>query len=404
MPCDPRLSSAGSTQAFMLKPLYYQIFLSSSNHAAFNAFRLSVLLYAASLQASPAMLGLLAASNGLISVFTAVALGRWIDRVGPRKPFMIASLVMAASCVLAWFVEGLVLVFVISPLIGVINSIFQIGSHQAIGRFGKPEERTANFTLHSLGISAATFVGPMVSGLSVDHLGALNSFLVIAVLSACPLLVLGSKLLEYPPQAKRIREPSAEVKGAWSLLRNANLRRAWVVSSMNSCLWSLVGFLIPVYGTQIGMSATRIGTLMAIMAIGTVAIRLAMPWLMRTTGRWQLVAGAQMLTAIGFIGMPFTEVYLWMGVFACSIGAGLGLSGPVSSTLMYDASPPERVGEVVGMRVTVGNIGQTVLPLLSGAVGAALGVAPVFWVVSAIVLGNVYSHRDLLATSKKPGA
>ena len=79
----------------MLKPLYLQVFLSSCNHAAVNGTRLTVLLYAAYLQASPALIGLLAASNGLISAFMAVRMGKWIDRVGPRKPFMLASLMLA---------------------------------------------------------------------------------------------------------------------------------------------------------------------------------------------------------------------------------------------------------------------------------------------------------------------
>ena len=208
--------------------------------------------------------------------------------------------------------------------------------------------------------------------------------------------MLGSNLLIYPPQAAHIRDALAEAKGSWAMLKNVDLRRAYVVAALNNCLWSLVSFMIPLYGTQIGLSATRIGTLMAILATGTFAIRVVMPWLIRNVNRWRLVMGAQSMIAIGFIGMPFTAIYLWMGVLACLIGAGLGLSGPVATTLMYDASPPERVAEVVGMRMTLANIGQTVMPLLSGAVGAAFGVGPVFWVVASIVLAEMYSKRDLL--------
>ena len=74
----------------------------------------------------------------------------------------------------------------------------------------------------------------------------------------------------------------------------------------------------------------------------------------------------------------------------------------MGTTLMYDASPAARVGEVVGMRMTVANIGQTVVPLLSGAVGAAFGVAPVFWAVAAIVVGDMYSHRGMLGAREPP--
>jgi len=338
----------------------------------------------------------------LISAFMAVGMGRWIDRIGPKQPFMLASLVIALCGVLVWAVEGLAVLFVICPLVGIFNSLFQIGSHQVMGRFGKPEDRTANFTVHALGISAATFIGPMVSGLSVDHLGHLNSFLLLGILSAVPLAVLASNLLIYPPQAVRKRDSPEGSKGGWSMLRDADLRRAYVTASMNNCLWSLVSFMIPLYGTQIGLSATRIGTLMAILASGTVGIRVVMPWMIRNFRRWPLVMGAQLSIVIGFVGMPFTEIYWAMGVLACFIGMGLGLSGPVTTTLMYDASPPERVGEVVGMRMTVANAGQTVVPLFAGAVGAAFGVGPVFWFVAALVLGDVYSNRDMLVDKDKP--
>ena len=386
----------------MIKPLHLQIFLSSCNHTTVNGTRLTVLLYAAYLQASPAVIGLLAASYGLVSAFMAVGMGRWIDRIGPRKPFILASLVIALCGVLAWFIEGLAVLFVICPLLGIFNSMFQIGSHQTIGRFGRPDERTANFTLHSLGISAATFIGPMLSGLTVDHLGHLNSFLVLGVLSALPLLMLGANWLVYPPQVARHRETPEEAKGGWALLKDLPLRRAYIVASLNNCLWSLVSFMIPLYGTQIGFSATRIGALMAFLAAGTVGIRVVLPWLLRSLGRWQLIILAQAMIAIGFIGMPFTEIYLWVAVLSCLIGTGLGVSGPVGTTLMYDASPPARVGEVVGMRMTVANIGQTVVPLLSGAVGAAFGVAPVFWAVAAIVVGDMYSHRGMLGAREPP--
>lgn len=386
----------------MIKPLHLQVFLSSCNHTTVNGTRLTLLLYAAYLQASPALIGVLAASYGLVSAFMAVGMGRWIDRIGPRKPFMLASLVITLCGVLAWFVEGLTVLFIISPVLGVFNSMFQIGSHQTIGRFGKPEDRTANFTLHSLGISAATFIGPMVSGLTVDHLGHLNSFLVLGLLSALPLLVLGANWLVYPRQVARHREANEESKGGWAMLKDVPLRRAYIIATLNNCLWSLVSFMIPLYGTQIGLSATRIGALMAFLAAGTVAIRVVLPWLLRNLGRWHLVIVAQTLIVIGFIGIPFTEVYLWLAALSCLIGTGLGVSGPVGTTLMYDASPPSRVGEVVGMRMTVANIGQTLVPLFSGAVGAAFGVAPVFWAVAAVVAGEVYSNRSMLGNPDKP--
>jgi len=379
-----------------------QIFLSACNHTSVNGTRLVVLLYAASLQASPALIGLLAASFGLVSAFVAVFMGRWIDRIGPRRPFMVASFILFTCGVLAWAMPSLVVLFIISPILGIFNSMFQIGSHQAIGRFGKPEDRTANFTLHSLGISAATFAGPMVAGLSVDHLGHANAFLTLAMLAGLPCLVLAARWLVIPPQSARMRESREQSKGGWSMLNDKPLRRAYIVAAMNNCLWSLVSFMIPLYCTQIGMSATRIGTLMAFLAAGAVGVRVAMTMLIRRVPRWYLLIGAQSMIVLGFVAMPFTELYVVMAPLAFLIGTGLGLSGPVATTLMYDASPPGRVGEVVGLRMTVANTGQTLVPLFSGAVGAAFGVGPVFWVIATLVMVDIYSHRDMIGTEKRP--
>jgi len=44
----------------------------------------------------------------------------------------------------------------------------------------------------------------------------------------------------------------------------------------------------------------------------------------------------------------------------------------------------------------VANLAQTLVPLLSGAVGAALGVAPVFGAVAAAMLAGAWFNRGKL--------
>jgi hypothetical protein len=61
--------------------------------------------------------------------------------------------------------------------------------------------------------------------------------------------------------------------------------------------------------------------------------------------------------------------------------------------LLYAASPAGRQGEVVGVRTTLLNASHTLLPLAFGAL-AALGMGPVFWLMSALlVAGSAFAHR-----------
>jgi len=54
-------------------------------------------------------------------------------------------------------------------------------------------------------------------------------------------------------------------------------------------------------------------------------------------------------------------------------------------TLLHAASPPGRAGEAVGVRTTVLNASSTVMPMLIGTLGVAIGVGPAFWLVATVL-------------------
>ena len=49
----------------------------------------------------------------------------------------------------------------------------------------------------------------------------------------------------------------------------------------------------------------------------------------------------------------------------------------------YPMAQQGRAGEALGLRTTLLNFSQTAIPLVSGALGAAFGMAPVFWTMAA---------------------
>ncbi len=375
-----------------MKPLHLQILLSTFNHLAFTGSRLTVMLYAASIGTSPAIIGILAGLFGALSAFTAVGFGRWVDRVGPRRPMMLASLMVFAGGLAAALWPGLPALFIVCPLMGTFNGMFQIAAQQTVGRYGGPDDRPANFALQSLGISASTFSGPLIAGLAIDHLGHSMAFLLLALAGLIPLPVIGLRMLQFPALSPRKAKESLQA-GVRTLLRDPKLRRIYIVATLNNSVWAVVSFLIPLYGAQIGMSATRIGSLMACFATATVLVRIALQVLVRRFSAWQLVIVSQSLVGVAFFGIPTTAHFVLLLPLLFIMGAGLGLSGPMSTALLYDASPPERVGEVVGLRITMANVAQTFVPLASGAVGAAFGVAPVFWAVAVALFADAYSNR-----------
>ena len=82
-----------------------------------------------------------------------------------------------------------------------------------------------------------------------------------------------------------------------------------------------------------------------------------------------------------------SEPPLLMAV-AFVIGLGLGSGQPLSMTLSFERSPPGRSGEVAGLRTIASNSARLLVPLVSGAFGAALGAGAVFW-MNAVNLSAV---------------
>ena len=123
------------------------------------------------------------------------------------------------------------------------------------------------------------------------------------------------------------------------------------------------------------------------------AVRLLMPLIIHRVGEWQLLIGAMIATGIALAIFPLVTtvpVLIALGFF---LGAGLGGAQPMIMSLLYNTAPAGRGGEAIAIRTLLINISQTAIPLMFGALGAALGMTPVFWTMSVLLVGAGYYVR-----------
>jgi hypothetical protein len=72
---------------------------------------------------------------------------------------------------------------------------------------------------------------------------------------------------------------------------------------------------------------------------------------------------------------------------------------------MNEASPEGRGGEVMGLRLSILNGMQTVVPLGAGAISGVVGVAPVFAGLGlALLAGAYYMRPQWRESTEKPSA
>jgi len=172
------------------------------------------------------------------------------------------------------------------------------------------------------------------------------------------------------------------------LLRNPRLLPVFLFSSLLATGWDMYTFVIPIYGTRIGLAPSTIGIIMSSFGLATFAVRLVMPTLARRLSEWTVVCTALAVAGTAYALFPLVTQVPFLIALSFLLGLGLGSAQPMIMAALYAASPPGRQGEVVGLRTTMINISQTFVPLAFGALGAALGMAPILWTMAAALLSG----------------
>jgi MFS family permease len=90
---------------------------------------------------------------------------------------------------------------------------------------------------------------------------------------------------------------------------------------------------------------------------------------------------------------PFAQGAPTLGVLSFLLGLGLGSGQPMVMSLLHLHAPAGRVGEAVGVRMSLVQSSSVAVPLLFGAVGSSLGLAPVFWSVGVCLAASGYLTR-----------
>jgi hypothetical protein len=62
-------------------------------------------------------------------------------------------------------------------------------------------------------------------------------------------------------------------------------------------------------------------------------------------------------------------------------------------SLLHAHAPPGRIGEAVGVRMSLVNSMAVAVPLLLGGIGASVGIVSVFWSVGACLLTGGFLAR-----------
>jgi sugar phosphate permease len=100
-------------------------------------------------------------------------------------------------------------------------------------------------------------------------------------------------------------------------------------------------------------------------------------------------------TGLIFALYPLTRSPWLMGLCAALLGITLGCVQPMIMSTLHRITPDQRHGESLAFRSMAINLSSTVMPLVFGVAGVAVGAGGLFWFVGAAVGAGSWAARRL---------
>ncbi len=355
------------------------------NMSSYRSSKLVMALFAAELGADAFDVGIVVSLYAVVPLMLAIFAGRLTDRFGMFKPMLFGTVGVIFGFLVPWMWPGMPALYCSAAMLGGSYVFYHVSIQKVIGGFSTPQTRTEYFATYSLVLATGSFIGPLFSGFAIDAVGHASTYLILAFVPVVSIVLLVAGRTILPAHAKADGHHGGAVM---DLLANRSLRRILLTSGVILTGIDLFSFYLPIYGHAIDLSASVIGTITAMFALASFFVRTIMPALVKRYGEEGVLTRSLLLSGGTYLLFPFFTNPWVLGAIAFVLGMGLGCGQPLSMLLTYARAPEGRSGEALGLRLTVNHFTHVVTPLIFGAIGAAFGLAPVFWTNALFLAGG----------------
>ena len=332
----------------------------------FHLLTASLPLYAVSLGADDAQIGLLGGSvAGVALGFRAVA-GWWIDVGGSGVPPLLVGIALYPLCALVYgSVGAITLVQAVRAVSGVGVAFFSTATQALAVDLNPPERRAEALSLYGIGHTFAQGFAPP-AGVAIVQAAGYR-----ALFGLCVVVGLISVILAWP--LRSIPRVPAQGRRRRVLHRSAVLPGILLMAIMVPFGASFA--LLPVHAGRRGLSNP--GLVFIAFAAGVFLAQLVAGRLSDRYGRSavilpsMLTAAASMWAIAGFSGW-----WLFVATALCGIGIGAGL--PSLYAMAADLAPDDSRGAAMGTLGVFHEIGIAAGAIGGGFIGRAVGLGEMF--------------------------
>ena len=342
----------------------------------------------------------------LVSAVAGIAVGRWLDRRGPRM-LMTAGSVAATLLVLAWSrVDGLLAFYLLWAGIGVAMALvlYEAAFTVLAKQFADTARRRRAMTTMTLVGALASFVFVPLAQALIDAYGWRDALVVLAFILGAVTIPLHALTLpaEAPPPA-----PAVGHAPAGAVLRS---RPFWVLAAA-FVLARFAAVAVMVHAIPF-LLERGYGAAFAAFAVGLVGIaqipgRILFAPLAARVSSAATTAAVFALVAAGIALVVAVPASATIVAGLVLLGMGNGMATLARATVIAERYGQAAYGTIGGVSASAVTVAGAAAPVAAALVAAAIGYAGLLWLLAglaatAAVLGHraEATHLDVLRIAR----
>ncbi|MDP4145063.1 MAG: MFS transporter [Bacillota bacterium] len=378
------------------------VFLNILSGTASGVLSMIIPLYAISINASAAQVGLIRGISGIGLLILVLPSGFLVDYYGSKKLYIIGGLVFSASIFFLPFAIVPILVMVIMAFQGLANSLRFTSLNAAFFKYldviGKDKAGWYRGSM-SLGL---TFLGPFIGGYGVGIMNYKAIFYTVGFISLVPVIIMVALI-----KRNKTKKPF-KFSGVFKeqlldfklILKNNVVKQMALVESLSTaCFSSFITFIVVLVVKKYQYKSYYASWLVILEGSAFIFVVFLGGKIVDKYKDYKLYLGSFVMVIIGSMWIVLTNKIQFLGAATIIIGLGLGMTNLI--TYCQIGALKGKKGKISGLFSACSGLGSTFGPILGGIIGEFFGIkavfisfVPIFILIGIYVIKNATSENE----------
>ncbi len=344
------------------------------------------------LDASPTMIGVIAALYALLPVLFALSFGRWVGTLGEGRFVILGTASMSLAAGLLIFAQSIPLLAVAAALSGLSHLACMVGGQTLVSLRSPNDQYEKYFGYYTFSASLGQMLGPIIAVLVAGSTGVIPKSTTTAFAVAALIPIINWRNEE--PTVRAAQREEGALRSAGSLLKNRKIFSAIYTSMAISSVGDILVVFLPLLGNEKSFSAFSIGVIIAVRAGASMLSRIYLGKLSEKFATERILIVSTIISLTACAAMAFASNVYLLAIIVVIAGFALGVGQPLTMSMVSLATAPEDRALAVSARLTGNRFGQFILPAGAGVLASSSGTSAVFIALSIFLATTFIPPRS----------